>query len=287
MLDWEYFLDKYRGRPEKTLFHYTTIPSFNGILGDNCLWATDTRYLNDLEEYRHGVALFQEELKKVAEKKENHDFLVNYPECIDELLNVRTRLDGKHTYCVSFTENGDILSQWRGYAGNGGLSIGFAPETLSSSAKNQGFRFMKCLYNEIKKKAFVHEVVDDFLWHCDKWHNNEALDHFTPTHFGVYLRSMICFFSPVLKHEAFDEEEEWRAVYSSGHLPNEKLSSHKSNEIDIPHADFKLQDVNVQKIYIGPSNNIDRVYLRILHTLDLRKLSHICEKSRIPYRGSL
>ena len=286
-MDWEYFLDKHCGHPEKTLFHYTTVPGFNGILGHSCLWATDTRYLNDLEEYRHGVALFQEELKKVAEKREDHDFLVNYPECIDDLLNVETRLDGKHTYCVSFTENGDLLSQWRGYAGNGGLSIGFDPGSLTSSAKNQGFRFMKCLYDEKKKKAFVREVVDDFLWHCGEWHNNKALDHFTSEHFGVYLRRMICFLAPVLKHEAFFEEEEWRAVHSYGHLPNEMLSSRESNEIDIPYTVFSLQDVSVQKIYIGPCNNVDRVYLRILHTLDLRKLSHVCEKSIIPYRGAL
>lgn len=286
-MDCEHFLDRHCGHPEKTLFHYTTVPGFNGILGKNCLWATDTRYLNDLEEFRHGVALFQEELKRVEQKKEKHDFLVNYPECIDELLNVGSRLDGKHTYCVSFTENGNLLSQWRGYAGNGGLSIGFAPDTLTSSARHQGFRFMKCLYYEEEKKAFVHEVVDDFLWHCDELHNNEALGHFTPIHFGVYLRRMICFLAPVLKHKAFFEEEEWRAVHSYGHLQNEMLSSRKSNGIDIPYIVFSLQDVSIQKIFIGPCNNLDRVYLKILHTLDLRGLFHVCEKSGIPYRGSL
>ncbi len=286
-MDWESFLDKKCGHPGKTLFHYTTCPGFIGILGDNCLWATDTRYLNDLEEFKHGVALFQEVLKRVEQKKEKHDFLVNYPECIDELLNVGSRLDGKHTYCVSFTENGNLLSQWRGYARNGGLSIGFDPEGLKFSAKNQRFRFMKCLYDEEEKKAFVHEVVDDFLWHCDEWHNNEALGHFTPIHFGAYLRSMICFFAPVLKHKDFFEEEEWRAVHSYGHLKNEMLSSRKSNGIDIPYIVFSLQDVSIQKIFIGPCNNLDRVYLKILPTLDLRGLFHVCKKSGIPYRGSL
>jgi hypothetical protein len=286
-LDWEYFLDKHCGQPEKTLFHYTALRGFYGILDDNCLWATDTRYLNDLEEYRHGVALFKEELKRVAERIENHNFLVNYPECIDDLLNVGTRLNGKHTYCVSFTENGNLLSQWRGYAGNGGLSIGFDPKSLTSSAKNQGFRFMKCLYNEKEKEAFVHEVVDDFLWHCDEWHNYEALDHFTPTHFGVYLRSMVCFFAPFLKHEAFFEEKEWRAVHSYSRLPNEMLFSRKSHGVDIPYTVLSLQGVSIRKIYFGPCNNLEKVYLCILHAFDLSELFHVCEKSGIPYRGSL
>jgi len=127
-LDWEYFLDKYCGHPEKTLFHYTTVSGFNGILGDNCLRTTDTRYLNDMEEYRHGVTLFQEELKNVVARKQEHDFLIKHPECVEDLLNVETRLDGKHTYCVSFTENGNLLSQWRGYASNGGHPLSVACE---------------------------------------------------------------------------------------------------------------------------------------------------------------
>ena len=55
-------------------------------------------------------------------------------------------------------------SQSRGYAGNGGLSIGFDPDSLSSSAKNQGFRFMKCLYDEEEK--YNRPVPTIFLLLC-------------------------------------------------------------------------------------------------------------------------
>ncbi len=74
-MDWEYFLDKQCGHPEKTLFHYTTVPGFNGILGDNCLWVTDTRYLNDLEEYRH-MDLDYDEMEESGIKPEDFEIAI-------------------------------------------------------------------------------------------------------------------------------------------------------------------------------------------------------------------
>ena len=46
---------------------------------------------------------------------------------------------------------------------------------------------------------------------------------------------------------------------------------------------FSEEDKN--EIYIGPANDMDRTYPRILPLLDTRKLTGVCKKSEIPFRG--
>jgi len=41
--------------PDKYLFHYTDLNGLQGILSNADLWLTDSRYLNDSEEMRHGT----------------------------------------------------------------------------------------------------------------------------------------------------------------------------------------------------------------------------------------
>jgi hypothetical protein len=56
-------------------------------------------------------------------------------------------------FCLS--EDGDVLSQWRGYADNAqGVAIGFASETLQSSIKKES------------RDKFVAELVPVSLRRC-------------------------------------------------------------------------------------------------------------------------
>lgn len=56
------------------------------------------------------------------------------------------------TYMICFSENGDLLSQWRGYADNGrGVTIGFDYNTLQEYVK-QNFGIL-----ELKKVVYISE----------------------------------------------------------------------------------------------------------------------------------
>jgi hypothetical protein len=46
------------------LFHYTGSDALLSILGNNCLWATSARYMNDSTEYSHGMDLIDPRLHR-------------------------------------------------------------------------------------------------------------------------------------------------------------------------------------------------------------------------------
>jgi len=56
---------------EKLLYHYTDTVGFQGIVREQCLWATDYRFLNDRTEMQHG----EDAVKEVAKELSNDETL--------------------------------------------------------------------------------------------------------------------------------------------------------------------------------------------------------------------
>ena len=55
-------------------------------------------------------------------------------------------------FVCSFSEERDLLSQWRGYCKNGsGYSLGFALSSLQSCVKRAGFAIKPCVYDRQKQ----------------------------------------------------------------------------------------------------------------------------------------
>jgi len=126
--------------PEDLLFHYTTLDGLLGILETWNLWATDVRYLNDFREFANEADLLTRGEQRALE------LIANDPEEIapDSVHEIRRHIQGmvfvmKHksndarggTYVACLCENGDLLSQWRGY-GQAGVSLGFSRDALST-----------------------------------------------------------------------------------------------------------------------------------------------------------
>lgn len=145
----------------KTLYHYTDGFGLQGILGPGSgplqvvipdnerskyvdpddytngkaarFWATDVRYMNDTLELRFGLDIVIECLLEASRDESFASALrkafagfaaVFEPDC---LFSWPFRC-----FAVCFCESGDVLSQWRGYAGGvGGFAIGFPREVLS------------------------------------------------------------------------------------------------------------------------------------------------------------
>lgn len=98
------------------LYHYTTSKGINGIIQSNNLWATYFQSLNDSTELVYGAGLLVEELDKLADE---------YGGDVSVLLNKISSYYGEHgdtyrnffeTYIISFSEDQDMLSQWRAYS---------------------------------------------------------------------------------------------------------------------------------------------------------------------------
>ena len=135
------------------VYHYTDAAGLLGILKTRELWCTHIAFLNDKQEWRHGVEMSLEALRQLAaEKKDEGD----YGAFAEALLNFIAR-NGEdpsvHTprYCfvASFTDAEDDLGMWRGYSSKGAAryAIGFSPEKLKAIAGKRGMQFEAVTYD--------------------------------------------------------------------------------------------------------------------------------------------
>ena len=101
----------FAARPGKTLFHYSSIAGLKGITDDKGLFASDIHYFNDAAELRHFMDLLHADIARRLEYSTQHqNVLRQFRDWTSDRLP-----DGNMVFVTSFTENGNLLSQWRGY----------------------------------------------------------------------------------------------------------------------------------------------------------------------------
>ena len=84
------------------------------------LWATDIRHLNDATEFQYALDLATRRLDELSDdigRQAGDDVLGEWRRGIQLAKYPRI-------YVTSFCEDGDLLSQWRGYAAGGGIRWG-------------------------------------------------------------------------------------------------------------------------------------------------------------------
>ena len=129
------------------VYHYTTAPGLFGIISEHQIRATHVRYLNDLSESTYANDIFYEFahpwLDNTIEKASEYDESSSPRDILADVI-IRTYIDLKDRYdffVISFCENRDLLSQWRGYGSSSGYAIGFDRPGLSSIGdKHLGFK---------------------------------------------------------------------------------------------------------------------------------------------------
>ncbi len=105
------------------------------IAGSKTLYATDIRYLNDAMELKYTSDLLRTEISQRLESNNstNRKLLEQLKDWLFHRLT-----NGHMLFVSSFTTNGNLLSQWRGYCQQGkGVSIGFLPENILTSSHDR------------------------------------------------------------------------------------------------------------------------------------------------------
>jgi hypothetical protein len=138
--------------------HYTTISGVMGILTSESLWATNIKFLNDEHEFQHALDLIKELLptSRISREEPNNpvhnSFITTVTEKIDALDTYRC----DSVFTLSFTEETDLLSQWRGYCpSNNGYCLVIDTPKLYESLQGHfdSVRFVKCVYDLDQKKS--------------------------------------------------------------------------------------------------------------------------------------
>ncbi len=255
----EFSLGLYAEEPKAMLYHYTSFAGLMGIVQEKALWASEIRYLNDSQELQHFGRLVHSLVIRALEAtphQQSADILGQF----DQWLRERLAL-GPMIFVGSLTENGNLLSQWRGYCGHGqGVSLGFAPDRVVLAARDRAFTIGRCIYEGGRQT----QLVDDFLKILLAAANSRGPDGALPATqsfhgFFQELEPQIFRIAPLFKSGAFSEESEWRAVS----LPvlnfvQPPIRYRPGATMLIPFIDMPLPTDNgrlvLPKVYIGPTS---------------------------------
>lgn len=282
--------DLYNNTPTVPLYHYTSLSGMMGIVNSKSIWTSEIKYLNDADELRY--------LGKVA-----NSILALRSVSSDQTVEIwrqfsdwiRERLDHGHMLFVgSFTENGNLLSQWRGYCPPGkGVSIGFSPSVITAAVKRQSFLIGKCVYDrkaqddivERLLEAVLHTAVSQGPAPTNKKHPTQSYwDAFNSLELDI-LRV-----AALLNNPAFREELEWRIV-SPFHINyvQAPIKYREGPRMLVPYVEFSIADENgvacFENVYVGPTAHLNLSFNSIQRFLRKNAKCSKISSSQLPYIG--
>jgi len=250
----------------KTIYHYTTTAGLIGIISSRCLWASDCRLLNDGTELTYALNTFYSELKRL-----------NLPPA--ELGGGYTIpygvLNDFRMFIACFCENGDLLSQWRGYSADQGFALGFDTSEL---LKSRDIEISPVQY-DIKNPA------EYFKNELEEAPNISA----HPGTVAWYASMKILPKLAKIKNPGFSEEKEWRLLrqYAVVDLNRNKteLKFRPSQMGPISFVEIEFPKNAVTEIVIGPGTQMDSRELAVRNLLsyfDYRNV--VVRPSTVPFR---
>lgn len=197
----------------KTLYFYCSLETFLSIFNNHSIRLTEIGKSNDYLEQRflsQGMIQNIHELSSlICAKQFRYSELENIKRELLEQINNDEPLP---VWAMCFSEKEDDLSQWRGYADDAnGMCIGFNSKylnvinILNTLDYNDFMRFRKIEYGkEAIKRFFMH--IEDLIW--GKFTCLEEFKDF------IQKRKDSLYYCPYYKMQKFDQEKEWRIVYS-------------------------------------------------------------------------
>lgn len=216
----------------------------------------------------------------------------------DKLINEPER--GLSLYFISFSEQEDDLTMWRGYGQNGdGISLGFDFDKLPDdplmclrdrdNPDNNNYQLdtrliynkdypIKCVYtepNDIKIEEDTCRRTIQNLQDEDQGKDKEWRD--------VIQHLIDCQEAPKYKHFKYEAEKEHRIV-KIGEMP--KFRKGKDG-FPTPYIEVGIPISCLQQIIIGPCQASDNNVKRVKALLCSKLLDIPIKKSIIPYRNKI
>ena len=247
-----------------TLYHYCSAAAFESIISTKSIWLSSLASSNDTQE---GVWLGIL-LREICYEADIGD------EDVERVLGL-FRASAEYWDALGFclTAEGDMLSQWRGYADDGcGFAVGFNEQTLKGAAQEELGKLIDVVYDRedqldivrerfppvidaIKKGAFIMPTVlgSDSKRDYDKAQSRSI--HASVTLSNLMLRLVDIMYE--LKNPAFHEENESRLVVEVSRAYDE-CEFHRSGRKLVPHRTVNFASVDpaisIERIVIGPRN---------------------------------
>lgn len=188
----------------KILYQYTDLNALKGIITNNELWATHWRYLNDDNEFKGAFKILKTCIDKKKALKKTKRQTKSYLKVLQNLFDQNADISDYYDVGLcSFSEKGDLLSQWRGYGKKyRSVSIGFNPKKLDCERinNNSPLLFCKVIYKDRDKVKIFNKMLD--------YINSLSIskNDYLTLHISFCILLLCC------KDDCWKEEKEWRLL---------------------------------------------------------------------------
>lgn len=202
----------------KILYHYCSIENFYNIIVNKTLWLTDSFSTNDYMENRWINKKIDELLPNYINNENNQQF---------KDVFVQYNINNYIPFISCFSEDGDLLSQWRSYANDGrGFSIGFNTEyfgikhhlpSTMAVFNEHSIGLYEVYYDNKIQENIINNLLNDVSV-SKQMSQNQIIE----------IAAQLKRYSYIFKNPVFFEEREWRII----HTPL-ILGSHKGDPTEI------------------------------------------------------
>ncbi len=252
------------------LYHYCSTETFVSIVTNRTIRLSSLTLSNDSQE---GLVILDVLLQLAKDAGlDKLDLAV-----FEKHLQLGYELFDGLGFCLS--EEGDLLSQWRGYADDGrGICIGFTKpylEKLGSSAKNGGGRnfslkqlvYDKTRQREVAERNFrsIRELIREgafrsslgsLLLQNDDAEKEKIARATGLAGIGITI-AMLDMFD--IKNPAFSEEKEWRLISftTKGNLKEPEIRFRGNGDKIVPYSEVKLENLDAEpigRVVLGPKH---------------------------------
>lgn len=252
--------------------HYTDINALTKILveyptnqNEICLWATHIDYLNDKTEGKIG----RQVIKKLTENNPDIE--------LKELIN--------DVYIISFSDAEDSLPMWSMYGANGsGIMLKF--DFINSDFTK--YNMTKCTYKDIDDVVAENQKFINLLKRPAVRIGSNGHDGTLPDSQQAFVKdwaiSSISASTVVApKDKSFHHEDERRLFTCT---TPDKIKYRVRNNLLIPYIEEFFPKKVLKEIWIGPTNDVNRIRKSIDLLLKTRGFNDvIIKESSVPYRG--
>ncbi|QZN96714.1 DUF2971 domain-containing protein [Symbiopectobacterium purcellii] len=236
------------------LYHYTDLNGLNGIVEHHSLWATNLYFLNDEEEMHHGLKAFENTLEHLKEDLSEKSIKI-----LRDTLAGHRLFQARCNYNISFCQEPDLLSQWRGYGASQGVCLEFDKDELLEALDfgNATFFSGDVFYTKPDSTLEAKEEILTFLNNADflKKKKSSVLHEFVGT------AELINSLTPFFKHEGFRQESEFRIVIQQD-IKSKAIKFRVNTHGLIPFIEIKAKSntpytgrLPLRGVKIGPCKN--------------------------------
>ena len=297
---------------EKLVYHYTSAEGLKGIIESSSFHCTNSLFLNDSQESIFVINLVKKYINNYFKDETNTCVRASLGRILDFIDFVSPQIkETSSPYIFSLSDEGDLLSQWRGYCKNGGYSLGFSKSFLGNNAKMYQAIQVKYISPEEAKDALSERLVTccelikkklPTLDYDPMTLNDLSKILLTPgksdeeieqdkaallkliTDLGLVVAGSIFNLMPEYKHSTFHEEKEFRLVQFARDPKN--IEFRCKGGILAPFLKCLIDLMALREIVIAPSSHSEQCELGLKLFLKKHGLEHVAIKhSQIPYRS--